>query len=162
MNRKGNALLAGITILVFLFAVSFVLFITKNIVRDYDTSVQSDASVSAKAKEISEINNSRFHTYWDDAIVAVFAFLWIASLVFATMIETRPVFFIATIIGLIIVLMVSIIVENSYDEFVLDESYADMPELFPKVHYLVSRLPFVVFFVVISVAIVLYGKEAIG
>lgn len=159
MNKRANAVLDSAIILAMLFSVVLVVIILKvNVLDPINTDIQADAEFSAQAKQISADNAGGYASFWDTAIPFILVFLWAAALISSQFIDTKPVFFAFSVIGIIILLIVAMSIEQSYEDMAGDPEYTGIELEFPKVHFLMSNIVMVILIIAFSVAVALYAK----
>lgn len=145
-KKRANAVLDTTVILVVIIVAAFVLMITQGIKKDVNDAVQADDEMGAAAKAISqeEVNDS---TLWDWVGFLLIMFLFAGALVASFYIDASPVFLIATIMGLAVVLIVAINLEQSYNSMVDDADYSSFPTDFPKMAWIIDHiLPLLIVF----------------
>lgn len=159
MNKKANAIMDSAMILAMLFSIVLTVIILKiNVLDPINTDIQADDDFSTQAKAISADSSGGFGTFWDTAIVLVLVFLWAAALISSQFINTQPVFFAFSVFGLIILLIVAMSIEQSYEDTIGDSEYSGVELEYPKVHFLMSNIVAVIMIIALTVMIALYAK----
>lgn len=159
LAKKGNAVVDGALILAMIFSVVLVVIILQRSVLDpLNTDIQADSDFSAQAKQISQDSTTRYSSFWDSAIPLLLAFLWAAGIISSQFIDTKPVFFIFSVIGIIVVLMVAMSIEQSYEDTISDSEYSGVELQFPKVHFIMENIVIVIMVIMFSIAVGLYAK----
>lgn len=159
MKKRANAVVDGALILALIFTVVMtVIILQKNVLSPINTAFQADAELSTQAKTISQNSTEKFGTTWDNIIPFLLSFLWMAAIVSSQFIDTKPVFFVFSIIGIIIVMMVAMSIEQSYEDTIADSEYTGIETDFPKVHFIMENIVIVIMVIMFSIAAALYGK----
>lgn len=160
MNRRGNAVVDTALILALIFTLVMTAIILKfSVIDPLNTDIQADPEYSAQAKTISASNAADFSSTWDIAIPFLLAFLWMAALISSQFIDTKPVFFVFSVIGILVLLLVAMSLEQAYEDTIADAAYSGFETSFPKTHLLMQNIVAVVIFMSFSVGVALYAKQ---
>jgi Ca2+/Na+ antiporter len=100
--------------------------------------------------------HTSFPSVFDSVFLVAMILFWIATIVASFMIDSHPIFFVATLLLLIFTIFFSAIVSNTFSEVTADESIN--ADEFPITRFIMEYLPYFLLFIGFSVAIVLYGK----
>lgn len=158
-SKKGNIFLEGITILVVIFILILVAIMGHEIFNDVNNIVQEDSQISDSAKDHMQTSYTNYPKVIDGIFIFLLVGLWIAAVSFAFFIETNPVFFIMSIILIIIVLIVGAIISNAYVEISQDEGLSNPVEIaMPISYFIMSNLVVTILVIVSSIAIALFAK----
>lgn len=158
-SKKGNAVIDTALILAVLISLVIVVIILKYSVLDpLNEDIQDDDDFSTQAKQISENSSTNFAPFWDTAIPLILMFLWGAAIISSQFIDTKPVFFVFSLVGIIILLVVTMTIEQSYEDLIGDSEYSGAELEFPKVHFLMENIVFLIMVIAFSVAVALYAK----
>ena len=159
-NKKGNIFLEGITILVVIFVLVIISIMGHEIFKDVNDTIQSDSQVSDSAKEHMQDSYVNYPKIIDGIFIFLLVGLWIASVSFAFFIETNPVFFVMSIILIIIVLIVGAIISNAYVEIANDDGLSQPVEIaMPMSYFVMSNLVYTILVIVASIGIGLFAKS---
>lgn len=157
--KKGNAVMDSALILAMVFSIVIVVVIIKvNVLDPLNTDIQADAEFSDQAKQISSDSSKNFSSTWDIGIPLLLVFLWSAGLISSQFIDTKPVFFAFSVIGIIVVLLVAMTIEQSYEDMVADAEYSGIELTFPKVHWIMENIVIIILVIAFSIATALYAK----
>lgn len=157
MNRRGNAVLDSITVIILLFALAVLAPVGYVLFSDLNTDIQNDDSFSTIAKTASSDMHTRYPSVMDGLFVFAFVLFWALSLVASFMIDSHPIFFIFAIILLACCLFVAAEMSNAFEEIGQD-SDIDI-DIFPMTKFIMFHLVEFLVGVALTIALVLYGKN---
>lgn len=159
MKKKGNAVIDSALILAMIFSFVLTVIILKiNVIDPVDTEIQADDDWGSQSKTISDRTASNFSNIWDTAIIFILVFLWAAAIVSSLFIDTKPAFFIFSLIGIVFVMITAMSIEQSYEDTIADDDYSTIETTYPKVHFMMENIVYVILVIAFSIAAVLYGK----
>ena len=152
LNRKGNVFdIIYIMIVLFLIAV-----VTLVGIKVYDAWDESNTITSDTGNIIMQKADMTLTTL-DGVFAFIIVMLFILVLISAFLINTHPVFFIVTLIMLIIALIIGAAFSNIF-ETLTGDSLSGEAERLPIISELMGNLPFIVLVIIVAVAVVLYAK----
>lgn len=157
-QKKGNAVVDSLFF--FVAVVIFVLIaITGSYVLDLvNTDVQNDADMSTVSKTNLALVNTNYPAWFDYGILAVFVLLWVLVIVASLYIDSHPVFFMLSIIALMIVIFAVNAFMESVDDYLADADISPTTVSFPIAMFIVSNIEKIIAVVGMSIAIALYAK----
>lgn len=155
--KKGNAILDSSILVVILFGLALVFFIIHLFQTNFNEGIQNSADYHNISKEISQQTTNDNTSWMDNIFPVIFVFLWLLSIAFASQIHSMPVFFVFTVFGLVVVLIVANIMEESYRD--IESGYDGYATTFPKIHWINTHLMLIICVVGFSIAGVLYAAE---
>lgn len=159
MHKKGNMILATIIIVAILISLAFTVYILKaNVIDPFNEDVQDSNDYGDTAKIISSQTSANYSTQWDWVIVIFFVASWVSSMLLGRDLDTNLVYFSVAIILLIIVIIVGLTLELSYEDMIADEDYIGIELSFPMTHFIISNLIYIIPVVGLSIGVVLYAK----
>lgn len=88
--------------------------------------------------------------------------LSLVSIISAFFIKTKPIFFIFSIILLVVVIAVSTVVTNVFDKFITTDTFLPIANNFPYTVIIMRNLPLFCLVVGIVISVVMYGKPTGG
>jgi hypothetical protein len=156
-NKKGNAVLDGLALVVSLFALSIVFILGWFVWGSLEPGLRGEITTTEGNESLNIIDNNYVNIF-DGLFLFIFIGLWIAALVASFMIDSHPIFFAISIILMIGVCIASIFVGNGYEEIMNDTEFDGLTPQFPMTHYIMSHLLIVVIVVSMSIMLVLYAK----
>lgn len=161
--KRGNAILDNLTTIIILFIFAVFSIVGYWVYGQINDDIQSDAEISTEAKELADQSHSNFSSLFDGLFIFLFMLLWIMMLVSSFMIDSHPIFFIISVLGLVFVLVISGVIANVWGEtIVIDEDLGTVISSFPMTHWMMSHLMHVIVVVAFSVLIALFGKSRYG
>ena len=161
-SKKGNVILDSVLFLIVLVVFGIVGVLAAITFNDMADDIQADADIQEIAKNETTALNDRFPSTLDGAFALMFGLLWLAVLVTSFMIDSHPIFFIASIILLIILLAASGMISNAYEEFSADAEFSSMALEFPITSYILQNLLMFVLIIGATIAVALFGKSRFG
>jgi len=157
--KKGNIFFEGITILVVVVVFVILAVVGNNVYDSVNTEIQADPDVSTEAKDMLGERTTEYPKIIDGMVVFLIVGLWIAAVAFAYFIETSPLFFIISVILLVIVLVIGAILSNAFQELTTEEGLTDAPTAFPMSYFIISHIVETLLVITISIAIALFAKQ---
>lgn len=158
MNKKANAIIDGGFIVVITIAVLIVVFFVYNITSSINTEIQDDDDFGEISKEISSNSTAIYPNFWDHALILLLIVFWSLALITAYRIDSAPIFFVFTLIGLIIILIASMSMETYYEDLLQDSDFSNYDVVFPKINWLMDHFVWVIMVIIFSIAVVLHSK----
>jgi len=158
--KKGNVFLDTITVSVMLVIFGLFVFLGYIILDGFNEDFQADADMSVEAKEKLQTLEDSYPKTMDYLFLTFLVLFWISAIISSFAIDTHPIFFVLSIILLIIVLIVGAELSNSYQELA-EESFFQA-EVFPIINWVLSNLVIMIVFIAISIIIALYAKSSSG
>lgn len=161
-NKKANAIIDGIMVIVVLFAFLIMTFFGQYILNMYNDDVSADVDMSNTSKEIVSEHNTRYTSLFDNFFLVIFIFVWALVLIASFKIDTHPVFFIFTLILLIVVFIIAAELGNTYEELVSDAELSGIAVQYTIANYIMTHLLTVAIVIGFSIVLVLFGKNRMG
>ena len=141
MNKSGNVILDGMTIIIVIFIMASIGIFGLRIFDELNTDLQADDDMgSAQAKAISSNLFDKYPALIDNLVLFAFTLLILFVLVSVFLLDTHPIFFIITIMLLVGVFLVSIILANTYDDIMQDDEFAPYANQFPYITFMMTHL----------------------
>lgn len=157
-NKRGNAIIDGAFIVVLTISVVIVVFFIYNIMSNINTEIQADDDFSDTSKEIMANSTATYPNFWDTALIFLLVIFWSLALITAYRIDTAPIFFVFTLIGIIVVLMATMSMEQYYNDMISDDDFSSYDTTFPKINWLMDHFVWVIMVICFSVGVVLHSK----
>jgi len=88
--------------------------------------------------------------------------LTISTIIFSFFIKTHPVFFVMSVILLMVFVLISVFVTNTFVEFVSVEPFSNTINNFPLMYEILTNLPLITTVMGIIIPIALYAKSKTG
>ena len=158
-KKKGNVISDSIMVMVVLLIFILSIFFGNYLLNIWNDDVQADDDMTNLSKEIVEGQHSRYPNFFDGLFMMFFLLIWGLVLVASFKIDTHPIFFIFTVILLIIVFIVAAELGNFYEEIVAEDELVTITAGFPMANYIMSHLLTVIIVIGFSIVLVLFGKN---
>lgn len=158
INKKGNAVLDGITIVVVMVALGIFLLFGNYIIDTLNTDIQAADDIGADAKGVVSTINSNYVSLFDNLFLFAFILLVIFILVSVFLIDTHPIFFIVSAILLIFVFVVAGLLANVYNDVATDSDLVTYSNNFTYMSWLMTHLLEVIIGLGFLISIVLFAK----
>lgn len=116
----------------------------------------ADSILPTAAKQAVQSGMDQF-LIWDQGIILLIAGLWIVSLIGAAMINSHPIFFVATVMLLVCSIFVGATITNIFIEIAGNAEIASYANLFPLSIQFFQNLPLWLMVMTLSIGIVMFG-----
>ena len=156
-KKRGNAILDVTILIVILFIISVSYVIVGKIQSDLNTDIQADDSLTADAKQVNQQMTDRYPKIFDAAVVFFLILFWALTLVASFMIDTHPVFFIFSLILLILVFIVVISLGNMYIDIFTDD-LAGLSGDYPKIFWIWNSILPISIVIGFSILIAMFAR----
>lgn len=152
MNKRGNILdwpiiLAMLLLTVICIFAAFLIINTVDVAGIFADNEDAQEAVNYTKSAILSFDNLMLFV-----IVGLSLFVLISS----ALVFNHPVFFWAGIFLLLIFITIAAIMSNTFWEFRTSEAISDVADRFPKIVFLMERLPFYLLFMGIATSVVMY------
>lgn len=161
MNKKGNIVAEGATVMVVLFILLIISIVGFNILTDLNNEIQTDNEMSNTSKEFSNDLHSTYPSLLDGIFIFLLVGFWIAAIIFAFLVDTHPIFLVVSIILIIFILAAAAYIGNAYEEIVSDDDFVNSATNFPMANFIMSHLLQTILVMMISIVIALFAKDQI-
>lgn len=161
-NKKANSALDTLVIVVLLFAVGIGVMIMNDSLDEALEDFIADPDVAPIAKNIALEQSQNYDDFWDGAIMFAMVMLWLAGLITSFFIDSHPIFFVVTILGLIAVFYVGALMANEYQEFINEDEFVSYQANYPMTNWVMSNLLPVIIIMGFSFTFALYAKLRLG
>jgi len=154
-NKKGNAVVDGIVVLVILFVLAIVI-VTLNVVNVELEPTMSEELTDATANATYQNITDRSASWQDGMFAAILALLWIGSMILAYFIDSHPVMFAFSLILLVVVFIVAGVLSNAFGEY---NAEVAGEAAFPIITYVMNHLIQFIAGFVLSMLAALFAKS---
>lgn len=158
VSSKGQVALDILILVVILFVLAISWVIGNKVLGDLNTDIQASDDLSDEAKAMSNNVTTQYPSYMDNAFVFFLVLFWVLLLVSSFMIDTHPIFFIASVILLFVTFMVGMVLSNTYEEIRSDSDLASSANDFPKMNWVMDNILLVLIVIGVTTTIALYAK----
>lgn len=98
------------------------------------------------------------YVFLDNAFIFILVMLSLGAVVSASMINTRPIFFIADFLLIALMILVGTIISNAYYTIASDANMVAYASFFPNILFIMEHLPHYIAIMGIFIAIAYYAK----
>jgi len=157
-GRKANMVADGLTIIIILVVTSIVAIICYLALSEVNAEVQADTTLHNNTKTILANETTSYSRTWDSAMLLLLFGLWAITVIMAFLIDSHPVFFIISAVLMMFVIIVAANVSNAFEEITDDADLSVAAAGFPMTRFVMSKLPYVILGILVSVGLALYAK----
>jgi len=151
-NKKGG----GLTEVVFIMVIVFVLAIILSVsvfVQNVLAPIM-DEELTGETNTTYQDVESRTPASFDSMFMIIFVLFWVGAIILAFFVDTHPIWFILSVIGLIAILMVAGVMANTFvelnDSLIEEGMSSNMPMMLYVMEHLVQFIVGIVFTIFIS------------
>lgn len=161
LNRRGNAFIDTLMIVVFLFVIAIGVGTVWQMFDDIGPNLVEVFNESGYNTSVTMLNNQHtdFPTIWDGIFVFLLFGLWMAALIGSFFIDSHPIFFIITIFILVPIIIVGVVLGNTYEDYAEETDVYTFQTDLPMTYWIMTHFLPIVIVVGISIATVLYAKN---
>ena len=146
----------GGIIVLFIFLLSVFLFYKP--FTEINNDIQAEPEFSTLTKDTVDNVHTRYPAIFDGGFIFIFAFLLIIALVTSFFLDANPIFFIISIVLLVICLVFGAFLSNVYQELMSDEELTTLTSVFPLTNWVMSNIIIIMVVEFILIGLVVYGK----
>lgn len=143
MNKKGS-LLDVIFIAIILLVLSVTTIICFKIYDEIDTQFQAHEGIPTQGKVASSQMRAHFPGILDNSFLFITVSLALLAFVLAALVRVHPIFFVFFIIILGIVIFISAIFSNVYQEIASDSEFTTLADELNFTSIIMTYLPFII------------------
>ena len=161
-DKKGNMILDGLLLVIGLVVFGiFLVYITQGLT-DINTDIQADEDMSAEAKASLQAHTTNFPIIFNNIFLMFLILLWVAAIVSSIYIDSRPEFFIISILLLTIILWIGGEMSNAYFDVADDPDFAATSAKYTFLNWVFNHYITVILVIIISIGIALFAKSQSG
>lgn len=162
MVGKRGSLFDVVTILGFLFALVFIIFIGFKIYGGVHSAIDVMPNVPSAAKAAIDVNYAQFPKVWDGIFLFLFVGLLIASIIGAYYSFYNPLFFVLAVFFLVVICVVALVFGNSYEQLLLQPELSSLSSDFPIIHFFMSNVLLFAIVSAVLICVALFVKPSGG
>lgn len=136
-SSKGNAVLEVIAIVVIMLALGIVFMVVGGVFTDVNNEIQNDADLSANAKQLMNEKEGNYASFWDEFAVFIIITLSLFAIVSAFFVDVHPLFFVFSLILLIVALVAIAGIVQGFQETAPDVGTSAK---YPKIFWIFDNL----------------------
>lgn len=157
-NKKGNLILESAIIIFLLVAFALIAINSANIFHDLTGEITADVDLPNESKNIATDLEGRTPQTLDGAFMFALGLVWIFVFISAFRIQTQPIFFVASFILFILLLVGAGYMTEAFTDYTSDSEISSTAEEFPMTTFVLNNLIIVMLVVGGSIAIALFAK----
>jgi len=138
--KKANAGMDLITIIIIITVLAISSIYGMKVFDDINTDIQNDADLGNNSKELSSSLYDKYPSLFDSAILMAFILLTLFVVISVFLLDTHPVFFIVSVVLLLMVFLVTTLLANVYDDLMLDDDFSPYANEFPYTTWIMQNL----------------------
>lgn len=158
-NKKGNAIADSIFILLVLIPFAIIIVLSYQTFTDLNDDIQASDDLHNLSKNVSGDLHNRFPAVFDGIFIFIVGLLWVLVIAASFRIDAHPLFFILTVLLLVVVMFASSLLTNVYVDFSEDAEMQVFAEEFPMTNFVLQNMLKTVLVMGFSIVIVLFAKN---
>jgi len=158
-KKKGSTVIDTIFIIVVLVALAIGFFFIKLIFNEVNTDLVNDQDLTVESREMLSSSNDNYTNWADASIGFLFFGLLLAVLITSFLIDSHPIFFVASIIMFIFIIFVAGNVGNLFYDTIEAEELTVLQADFPITMFIMDNLILLIVITFTLTLIILYGKS---
>jgi len=160
-QKKANAILDSIMILIMLFAMGVCLVYIYSALNPVyeDLYISFNETGNNWSRDFIQEQDENYPIFWDAAIVFIFLGMWLTGLIAGYLLDTYPIFFLIVIIIIVPILFVGITLSNVYDDLMLEDDIIEYKSQFPMSYWIITHFLSIAIIVILSISGVIYAKN---
>ena len=162
LRRKKGQIQQIAFFLVLVFTLIFTLLLSKYILVQFNTALEDDGLHTTESRQALVDMNVAFPTF-DNMILVVLVLLSIGLIITSFFIPTHPIFLVINVFGIFFLCFLGMLLSNMYKD-IIDESIelASVYSTFPKLNFVMNKLPWIACILVFVCTIIQYSKYRSG
>lgn len=137
-NKKGNAILDTVTIMIIVLVFGTISVIGYVFLGDMNDDFQAEAQYNA-SKTVAQNTTNQYPSLMDNLLLTIYVLFVLFTVVAVILLDTHPVFFIFTVIMIASVLVVALLLGNFFDDLMTDEVLSASANSFPYTSWLLRH-----------------------
>jgi len=161
-SKKGQTGVQIIFIVLALSALAFSALFTTFLMGVANSEVQADTSFGGEGADVMQDLTDRQPTWLDGLFLMALMIFWVMLIITTLFIDSHPIFFILSIILIVVTIVVAGYIANAWDDLAKDADFSSSADMLPKINYVMTHLLEFIMGMVVTVVISLYGKSRLG
>jgi len=158
-HKKGNIVIEAIVIILVIFIFTLISMQGYKILNDISSDITTDTDLSNESIDAFNEINDRYAPTFNGLIVFVLIGFWAFILVAAFMSDIHPVMFIFTMLLLIFVIIASMMLGNTYEEFMGDAEYSGVTSQFALADFIMTHMLKINIAICMSALLIAFAKN---
>lgn len=157
--RKKKAQIQQVAFfLILVFSIVLTLLVSKIILDKFNTTLEDDGLHTTESRQSLMDMNVAFPTF-DNMILVVLVLLSIGLIITSFLIPTHPIFLVVNVFGIFFLCFLGMLLSNLYKDIIDNsEDFAAVYTSFPKLTFVMNKLPWIACILVFLVTIVQYSR----
>ena len=155
-NKKGGGISEGIFIVIIMGVIAIIWaasnFLIADLEDDVTESLNYEQANTTFKNTVRELPNNL-----DGAFTVILVLFWLGAIILAFFVDTHPIWFVISVIALIMILSLAAIIANTYDDFNTEINGAANP--MPKMHFVMTHLVEFIIGITATILLSLFAKE---
>jgi len=144
--------------MVFIFSTIFLILVSKVILNNFNDALDEGNIHTAESKQATIDMDVAFPTF-DNMILVVIILLSIGLIITSFLIPTHPIFLVINIIGIFFLCFLGMLLSNLYKDIIDNsEDFASVYTTFPKLNFVMNKMPWIAAILVFVITIIQYSK----
>lgn len=161
-SRKGNIVINGLFIIIAIFVFTLVSMFGYKLLNDLQPDIVADVSEHNESVDAYNEIGDRYAPTFNGLIVFALMGFWSFMLVAAFMSNEHPILFIFMMLLLIFVIIASMILGNTYEEFMSDAEYAGVTAQFTLANFIMTNMLKINIAICMSALFVAFAKNRLS
>ncbi len=157
--KRGNAVLDTMIIVLILVSLALVMIVIYKAYSEMNTNLQEQDALGEKTKATLSNVNTNFPIIMDNVFIFALFLVWVFGIIASFMIDSHPIFFVITLVLLVVLCFIGVYISNAYQTIALDENLIDTIDMFPKINFILSNLLVVILIFGFTIAVSLFAKN---
>jgi len=158
-SKRGQTFLDVLVIAVILVVTAIAYVIIAMLQSSITEQMLSDDTLSDVSQTSLKNFDSSHISNLDNTFLIVFILFWIFVVVSSLFVDANPIFFVISIILLVVVLVIGAIMGNVYSTFAMENDIYTFSSAFSKMGYIMDHLLTFIVFIAVTALIAMYGKN---
>lgn len=156
-KKRANAIVDTALIVAVLFILAVTWLIGSYIQQELNTELQASDDLNADGKAVMAQTTETAYKVLDGGIMFLLVMFWILALVSSFMIDSHPIFFILSVVLLIVVFGAVIALGNAFHD-IFTESFTGLETQFPLTFFIFNHILPIFIVIGLSILVVMVAK----
>ncbi len=158
LNNKKGSFFDAFFIVGFIFVMGITILLGGQILNSINDVVDGNNLFEQKSQDVITKQSEKYRSVWDSVFLFIFVGLFIASIISSLFIDTHPAFFFVTIIAMTILVFLTAILSNIYEQFAINPSLIDTSQTYVFIPFIFSKLVELTIGLGLLILLALYAK----
>lgn len=159
-NKKGNAVIETVTIMVIMFVLAVVCVAGYVILKGVNTQMNLHTTVNSSQYIITNNATARYPTLFDSIFLFIFIAAWINAIIASFLLDTHPIYFALSLLLLVAVMISSVYISNYFETLInTTPDYLTASTSFPMMMFIMTHLLEMTIAMALSISVALFAKS---